>query len=95
MTKLFGLALTAALVVGVSTPIFADGKNWSAEKAATVDKNRNSDAGIGNHGERNFYGFWEDTLWGEDGPMDIDRGASSDHNQACPVGGVHPSNTEC
>ena len=96
MTKVFGLALTAALVFGVSTPIFANGKNWSADKSTTVDRNRNSNAGIGNAGERFYNGVWEDTWWGEDGPLDLDPGASGDHNQSC-LGdtGVHPRDTTC
>jgi len=70
----------------VVTPILAtaDSANWSPEKAAAVDVNRNSDAGIGNGGERNHYRKgWIPTRWGEDGPADRDPGNSAGNNNAC------------
>lgn len=86
--------ITLALTLP-ATGSFADGKNWSDDKANQVDANRNSDAGIGNGGERQRRGNWRPTLWGEDGPADVDPGNSGDHNNACGDDGVHPKNTAC
>lgn len=73
--------------------VMADNANWSTDKADQVEANRNSDAGIGNGGERNFRGTWGPTIQGEDGRLDVDPGNSSNHNQACTGGSV--ADTSC
>jgi hypothetical protein len=94
MKYFISTALAATLVVAAASVALADNPNWSEEKAAQVDANRNSDAGIGNGGERlRRNGTWGSTTNGEDGGQDVDPGNSSDHNQAC-TGGT-PSETDC
>ena len=74
--------LFATLVL--STAALADGPNWDADKERTIDRNRNSDAGVGNGGERyNPTDGWHPTRDGEDGGWDRDPGNSKEHNQAC------------
>jgi hypothetical protein len=93
MKYFISTALAATLVVAAASVALADNPNWSEEKAAQVDANRNSDAGIGNGGERlRRNGTWGSTTNGEDGGQDVDPGNSSDHNQACTGGGNPPRN---
>ena len=81
MKKLL-LATTATIALSVAA--FADNPNWDQSKANQIDRNRNSDAGIGNGGERyNPTDGWRETRDGEDGGWDRDPGNSGDHNQAC------------
>ena len=92
--KKFTLLLSALVLAASSGSVMADNANWSTQKARTVDANRNSDAGIGNGGERRiFSGNWVPTYYGEDGRRDIDPGNSRAHNQAC-TGGTQ-SETSC
>ncbi|MBF9031199.1 hypothetical protein HKCCE3408_12425 [Rhodobacterales bacterium HKCCE3408] len=85
---LFTIAPFAAV-----TPALADNPNWSDAQAEHVDAARNSDAGIGNGGERHPTGEWVDTIYGEDGPQDVDPGRSGDRNRAC-TGGSYVA-TDC
>lgn len=96
MTKFLKIAMTAALVVSFAAPSFADNANWSASKAKQIDANRNSDAGIGNGGERRRprNGQWLPTRYGEDGGLDVDPGNSGDNNNACHEDG-RPRDTSC
>lgn len=94
MKKILLASTCVTLALMAPAISMADSANWTAEKAAQVDANRNSDAGIGNGGERKVRGKWRATLWGEDGPMDVDPGNSGDHNQAC-SSDEHPRTTAC
>ena len=44
-------ALAAVLLVATTNVALADNPNWSADKAAQVEQNRNTNSGIGNGGE--------------------------------------------
>lgn len=93
--------LTLGLVMSfAAVAASADGKNWDAEKANQIDINRNSDAGMGNGGERvpkqgPDAGTWQPTWYGEDGPDDMDPGGSQDMNQACGDTTVSFATTDC
>jgi hypothetical protein len=52
----FGLAV--AFLVSVPTATLADSANWDAEKAAQVDRDRNTNSGLGNGGEALVGGAW-------------------------------------
>lgn len=95
MKKLTILALSSIVAFGISGPVFADSANWDADKASQIEDNRNSNAGIGNGGEKQKKnGDWTATKNGEDGGQDVDPGNSGDHNQACSGGGA-PADTDC
>ena len=56
----------------------------------------NSDAGIGNGGERKRRGDWVATRNGEDGGQEVDPGNSAGNNQACVTPeGDRPADTAC
>ena len=86
MKKIANTLLISTLLIASTGGAFADSKNWSAAKKQQIEVNRNSDAGIGNGGERKYYGRWRATIYGEDGPMDRDPGGSEGVNQACSTG---------
>ncbi|MGR3802534.1 hypothetical protein [Marinibacterium profundimaris] len=95
MKILHTTAVVAFISVSAISPVAADSANWSEEKAAKVDANRNSNAGIGNGGERKTdEGDWVATNNGEDGSRDVDPGNSAGNNQAC-SGGGSPSESSC
>ena len=100
MKKIANTILISALVIASTGGAYAagnnarGGKNWTAEKSATIDRNRASNAGRGDGGERYYWGTWQFTLWGEDGPMDRDPGNSEGVNQAC-VSTLHPAYSDC
>ena len=95
MKYFISAALAATLAVASASVALADGPNWTTEKATQVDENRNSNAGIGNGGERNRpNGVWQPTTYGEDGGWDVDPGNSGDHNQAC-TSDEAPATTDC
>ena len=83
MRKMLRMTLAMGLIVASTQAGLADGKNWTAEKAAQIDTNRTSNAGLGDGGERFFKGTWQGTIYGEDGPMDMDPGNSGSVNQVC------------
>ena len=91
--KKFLFVLSALALAASAGSVMADNPNWSAERAAEIDANRNSDAGIGNGGERVNAGNWSSTSRGEDGGLDVDPGNSGGNNQAC-TGGT-PGETSC
>ena len=95
MKYFISAALAATLAVASASVALADGPNWTEEKATQVDENRNSNAGIGNGGERiRRNGEWTATTNGEDGGQDVDPGNSGEHNQAC-TSDLTPSATDC
>lgn len=51
MKYIMSTALAAALLTGSANVALADNPNWSAEKAAQVELNRNANSGLGNGGE--------------------------------------------
>ena len=53
MTKSIVAALIIATGITYSPLAMADSKNWSSEKAADVQRNRDSNAGAGNGSEPN------------------------------------------
>ena len=75
------LATTAAFVLPQLA--VADNENWSEEKAATVEQNRNTDSGLGNGGEREKKGggCCRSTKNGELGGQDLDPGNSGAQDQ--------------
>ncbi len=81
--KVITIIMIAGAMSIVASAAVADGKNWSSEKSAKIKVNRESNAGIGNGGERYFQDDWQATLYGEDGPMDRDPGGSEGMNQSC------------
>ena len=86
--------LTLGMVTSfMATASLADSAGWDSAKADQIATNRHSDAGRGNGGERLMDGVWQETLYGEDGPMDRDPGNSAGNNKAC--GGDKPSITSC
>lgn len=96
MKKLLLTTIISGFAICVAAPSIGDGKNWSEDKAAQVEANRNSNAGIGNGGERKKDGEWQATVNGEDGGGDVDPGNSGDNNNACPTPeGSKPKDTAC
>ncbi len=92
MKVITNIMIAGAMSILASAAV-ADGKNWSAEKSEKIETNRESDAGRGNGGERYLDSLWQFTLFGEDGPMDQDPGASEGKNKAC--SGGHFMATSC
>ena len=51
------ISIAVAALVTAPFAVVADSANWSEEKAAQVDQNRNTNSGNGNGGERQFRDF--------------------------------------
>jgi hypothetical protein len=67
-----------------------------AKHGITLEQTINSNAGIGNGGERKRQENWIPTRNGEDGGQDVDPGNSGDNNNACPTPeGDRPADTDC
>jgi hypothetical protein len=98
------LLTTSALVLGIalatSATAIAAGKKGAPpgleKHGITLEQTINSDAGIGNGGERKVKGEWVPTINGEDGGQDVDPGNSGGNNNACPTpDGQVPADTAC
>jgi hypothetical protein len=75
------VTLLVVAIMASSGAAFADNANWTDEKAAQVDTNRNTDSGLGNGGEKQKNnGNWKD-IGKETNKNDVDPGNSGNQCQ--------------
>ena len=51
MKKIIAVILTIGVIAVLSAPAMADSPNWDQTKIDQVEKNRNTNCGVGNGGE--------------------------------------------